>query len=156
TWGRFREDLKSVKRNYCRQGLALDSRLSRAFLEQELNANAMLYGGSKIPHAVVNDKNFRLYARRRFPDWSGDLSDDAPVFPLTTRGLFCDGTNPPLALLPSGRHAGRRDIETLDEACVRGLIGRASSYLATQVQNSGRFNYGWHPCFDRPIRAYNS
>ena len=38
--------LAQTKRNYFGQGIALDPHLRTAFLEQKLNANAMLYAGS--------------------------------------------------------------------------------------------------------------
>ena len=62
TWGALAPRLAGFKRNYFRHGLALDPRLEVAFLEQELNANAMLYAGSDVAQAQVNEKNFSTYA----------------------------------------------------------------------------------------------
>lgn len=59
------ERLRNTKRNYFRHGLALDKGLTQAYTELELNANAMLYAGSSIPHAQFNPKNFAVYAQRR-------------------------------------------------------------------------------------------
>src|SRR5690606_9438915 len=89
-WRQLRRLLSATKRNYFRFGLSLDGLYHHAFLEQELNANAMLYGGNDIAHAVVNEKNFSLYAGRRFPGLRGiDFSDNGEVFVLHTGGLFC-------------------------------------------------------------------
>ncbi|SFQ87367.1 hypothetical protein SAMN05216578_11129 [Halopseudomonas formosensis] len=155
TFRTLRGSLTAFKRNYFRYGLALDAGFRHAFLEGELNGNAMLYGGNSIDHAVLNDRNFRLYTARRFPDLEPDLGDDAPVFVLSTEGLFCENDRPPLPLYPTGRDAGRRAIPC-DAATVRSMIDQGASYLASQVDTRGRFSYGWHPCFDRPIRAYNA
>src|SRR5690625_3225502 len=141
----FKKLLTSFKRNYFRCGLALDDELQVAFLEQELNANAMLYGGTAINHAVLNEKNFRHYAGRRFPGHEFDFRDDATLAILRTEAVFCSLEEGALPLYGTGRDAGRRVIETLDEPVVRGLIERGSSFLAGQVRSSGRFLYGWHP-----------
>lgn len=152
----FTKLLASFKRNYFRCGLALDDQFRVAFLEQELNANAMLYGGASIQHAVLNEKNFRHYARKRFPGHELDFSDSASMAILRTEGVFCSPAEGALPLYGTGRDAGRRVIEALDEPVVRGLIERGSQFLASQVKSDGRFLYGWHPCFDRPIRTYNT
>ncbi|WP_185265906.1 hypothetical protein [Halopseudomonas xiamenensis] len=155
TWQTLRGSLKLFKRNYFRYGLALDAQFQRAFVEGELNGNAMLYGGIQVSHAVLNESNFRLYTGQRFPGPVPDFADDAPVYLLSTEGLFCDLDSAPVALHGIGRDAGRRVLDC-DADTVRGLIERGSHYLASQVRQDGRFHYGWHPCFDRPINAYNT
>src|SRR5699024_976459 len=62
----------------------------------------------------------------------------------------------PYLLYRRGRNAGRRVVRQLDEPKVSYLITTASQYLTQQVQPNGRFYYGWHPCFDREIRFYNT
>ncbi|MFA5496349.1 MAG: UDP-N-acetylmuramoyl-tripeptide--D-alanyl-D-alanine ligase, partial [Porticoccaceae bacterium] len=155
-WKTVRASLKAFKRNYFRNGLALDTEFEVAFLEQELNGNAMLYGGNQWPHAVLNEKNFAIYAGKRFPGLVPDFSDDAVVCIFGTRGVFCELDSAPVQLYASGNNAGRRIVDNLDADTVGGLIARGSRYLASQVQSTGRFHYGWHPCFDRPIGTYNS
>lgn len=152
----FKTSLRLVKRNYFRYGLALDSAFDVAFLEGELNGNAMLYGGSAITHAILNEKNFSRYAQTRFKGYEPDFSDSAPLWLLETSGLFCAAGGEPQQLYGSGPDAGRRVIEQLDVATVTTLIEDGSRYLATQVKSDGKFHYGWHPCFDRQINAYNT
>lgn len=156
SWKTLKAILKNTKRNYFRFGLALDHELKHVFLEQELNANAMLYGGNRIAHAVVNEKNFQRYAMQRFRGLEVDFDNDREIIQLATAGLFCAEGKAPLALHGAGRNAGRRVISHLQTDDVRGLIDSSSRYLSRQVQPSGRFHYGWHACFDRPIQAYNS
>ncbi len=155
-WKTLKEILKKTKRNYFRFALALDSQLKHIFLEQELNANAMLYGGNQVAHPVLNEKNFRRYAGLRYRSPPLDFSDDTQVIQLATTGVFCAAGASPQALHGAGRNAGRRVIEQLTPADAHGLVASSSRYLASQVQASGRFHYGWHACFDRPIRTYNS
>jgi hypothetical protein len=58
-------------------------------VEQELTANAMLYGGNTVAHAVVNESNFTSYARRKYgASTAMDFADDAGTcVPLEGEGL---------------------------------------------------------------------
>ncbi len=157
TWGELRNVLTDTKRNYFRLGISLDADLRFAFLETELNGNAMLYGGPKIEHAVVNEGNFRRYAGLRHGLTEVDFSDAAPVWVFSTQGLFIDDASDQVHHLHAGGpNAGRRTIAHFDPQRVREVIRSGSLYLASQVQPDGRFHYGWHPCFDRSIKAYNA
>lgn len=157
TWRTLRDRLHQTKRNYFRHGLALDPNLETAFLEQELNANAMLYGGNKIEHAVINEKNFEIYAKSRFErNVNIDFSEESLVFVLSTRGVFCDEAGGIRELDASGPNAGRRHIGQLSGDDAYSLISSSSSFLARQVKQDGSFIYGYHPCFDRQIEAYNT
>jgi hypothetical protein len=156
TWGELRTVLDSTKRNYFRLGLALDQGFQCAFLEQELNGNAMLYGGNQKTAAELNEKNFLIYFRNRFRGRPvPGFRDDETVFLFAGSGVFFDGKaiHP---LHPSGLDAGRRVVDRLDFDLVTSLIADGSEFLARQVGADGRFVYGYHPCFDREIGAYNT
>jgi hypothetical protein len=89
TWKELSYRLKGCKRNYFRLGLALDQNFLHSFLEQELNANAMLYQGSKIPYAELNSKNFNVYARTRYKKLDSiDFPDEMSIYLLSTQGVF--------------------------------------------------------------------
>lgn len=157
TWGTLKEELKRHKRNYYRFGLALDKNLEYSFLEQELNANATLYLGGKIAHADLNEKNFRRFAGQKYGKKVPlDFSDDVQVYRLRHQGIFCAQDEAPQRLHGVSRDAGRRVVDNLDEATITRIIETSSDYLASQVKKSGRFNYGWFPCFDRAIGTYNT
>ncbi|UUP19754.1 hypothetical protein [Nitratireductor thuwali] len=157
TWRELRERLRRTKRNYFRNGLSLDRQFKTAFLETELNANAMLYGGADVEHAVLNERNFQRYARRRHQLDTVEFVDAEQVYVFSARGTFTSDQSKDVVLLHgAGPDASRRVLDRLEPGDVRSLIRRGSDYLATQVGPEGRFIYGWHPCFDRPINAYNS
>src|SRR5690606_23884065 len=146
-----------VKRNYFRYGIAFDATFDVAFPEQELNANAMLYGGNKIEHAVLNKKNSLIYARRKYGEARGiGFEENRQIFTFTTKGSFCDEDGTVSVLDGSGTETGRRTIENLSSEDVTGLIETSSQFLARQVGPDGAFIYGYHPCFDRTINAYNT
>lgn len=157
TWKTLQQNLVNTKRNYFRYGLSLDRRFRMAFLETELNANAMLYGGPNITHAIIHQCNFLRYAKQRFGLTSLDMEDDQPVWRFSTQAAFIDKDEKKVHLIAgAGRNAGRRIIEYMETDDVLGMIERSSRFLVTQVQSSGRFIYGWHPCFNRSINAYNT
>ncbi len=157
TWKSFKEEIARTKRNYYRFGISLDSELKYAFLEQEINANAMLYLGGKFTMAELNEKNFTKYAHNRFSSKMPlDFSDEQAVFRLNNRGMFCALGEGPQLLYGVGRNAGRRIIHQLDEQTTEQIIRTSSDYLTRQVKKNGRFEYGVHPCFDRPINTYNT
>ncbi|AZE57464.1 hypothetical protein C4K03_5340 [Pseudomonas synxantha] len=161
TWGKLCERLKRHKRNYFRHGLAFDADMQLAITEQELNANAILYGGSNIAHATFNANNFAIYAKRRFNGSQAaaviaELTPETPVFTFNTTGVFCAEDGIAHALNSSGPQSGWRALGALAPDDIRACINSASSYLSTQVQDSGQFIYGYFPCFDRTIKNYNT
>jgi hypothetical protein len=156
TWAELRHVLDNTKRNYFRLGLALDKTFDCAFLEQELNANAMFYGGNQRTAAELNEKNFLLYFKTRFPGCTApDFDADGKIHLFAGSGAFCDGKTV-YPLHPTGLDTGRRVIDQLDIKLLTSLILDGSEFLARQVGPDGRFTYGYHPCFDRTIGAYNT
>jgi UDP-N-acetylmuramoyl-tripeptide--D-alanyl-D-alanine ligase len=157
TWAQLRALLGKVKRNYFRFGIALDPAFRHAFTEQELNANAMLYGGNTTTNSVLNEKNFSIYARTRYEDLPAlGFSQNEAIFLFSTKGVFCDEAVRLHPLEGTGLEAGRRTIDRLDGGVVLSLIRDSSTYLARQVDPDGSFVYGYHACFDRRIQAYNA
>ncbi|MBB3912738.1 Mur ligase family protein [Sphingomonas desiccabilis] len=157
SWTKLKASLRQTKRNYFRYGIALDAQFERAFLEQELNANAMLYGGNAIAHAVVNEGNFTIYARRKYGAATQiDFSDEQPVFLFTTQAVFADADGSCAILHDSGLERGRRQLDPLTPETIEALVRSGAGHLARQVGDDGRFVYGYHPCFDRKIDAYNA
>jgi len=152
----FEKWLKGVKRNYMRWGLVLGKQCKYAFTEQELNANAMLYQGVKVAHAKINQGNFNRYGRKKYKGFNFNFEPNQPVYKVDTAGVFLSKSEGPYMLFRRGRNAGRRIVKYLDEEYVTHLITTASQFLISQVQPNGRFYYGWHPCFDREIRFYNT
>lgn len=163
SWDELQERFKRYKRNYFRYGLAFDPALETALTEQELNGNAILYGGPTVPLASFNMNNFSVYAKRRFEDSAAQAAainaqafPQTPVYLFQTQGVFCAEDGKAYALSSSGPDVGRRTTGLLDAADVRSKIETASDFLRHQVKDSGQFVYGHFPCFDRRIQNYNT
>jgi len=149
--------LKQTKRNYFRYGISLDLNFQYAFLEAELNGNAMLYGGPSNTHAIINDANFNRYAKQSRGIDALSISDAEKLYVFSTQALFTTEEDETVHQIQSaGPNTGRRIIELLETDEIDGLIERSSQFLASQVGSDGSFIYGWHPCFDREIKAYNT
>jgi len=155
SWAELYAQLPFVKRNYFRLGLSLDPGFDHAFLETELNANAMFYMGAGQPGAGINKANFRRYARKRHGLQTVDFSSDGDVWLFSTRALFAgeDGLIHPID--GAGLNAGIREQGTFTPDTILAMVRSGSAYLARQVRDDGRFDYGCHPCFDRSINTYN-
>ncbi|MFC6335617.1 UDP-N-acetylmuramoyl-tripeptide--D-alanyl-D-alanine ligase [Pseudomonas karstica] len=161
SWENLNERLKHHKRNYFRRGIAFDSSLHIALTEQELNANAILYGGGNIAHATFNAGNFSVYAKRRFTEPAAlnviaMLQPDTTVYLFDTAGVFCAEDGVAHKLNSNTAEVGWRTLPALEPDDVSARICSAAAYLGTQVQDSGQFVYGYFPCFDRPIKNYNT
>lgn len=153
---RLKQDWKQVKRNYFRRGLAFDSDFRVAFTEQELNANACLYGGNEVPHVHLNEKNFQHYSNGRFgAELKLPFQDESAVWVFETAGLFLSEAGMH-AIDTSPRNEGRRILQDLNPDTTRAVIDSASKFLASQVRNSGQFVYGHFPVFGQEIPTYNT
>lgn len=153
---RLKQDWKQVKRNYLRCGLAFDSDFRVAFTEQELNANACLYGGNEVPHVQLNEKNFQHYSNSRFgPELKLPFQDESDVWVFETAGLFLSEAGLH-AIDTSPRNEGRRILQDLNADSTRAVIDSASKFLASQVRSSGQFVYGHFPVFGHEIPTYNT
>ena len=153
-WDALKEKFSKTKRNYFRFGLSFDSDFTHAILEQEINANALLYQGTEGV-ATPNAANLAHYSRYRYGvklDWP--QSDEHVLWRFTTQGVFCEGDNC-YSLTPQGRHSGYRQLLRWQQSLAP-MIHSATDYLARQVKKSGRYYYGWFPCFDRAIPTYNT
>lgn len=154
-WDALQEKLGKTKRNYFRFGVSFTPDFQRPILEQEINANALLYHG-KEGVATPNTPNLLHFSRWRFgselrwPDNPEQL-----IWRFTTRSVFSDGEQV-YPIESSGRNSGYRQLLNWQEEALDPMIASATDYLARQVQASGRYDYGWFPCFDRAIPTYNA
>jgi hypothetical protein len=160
TWAELNEILAATKRNYFRRGISLDPEFKYPFLEQELNANAMLYPGPGGQGAQLNPKNFSAYARQRFkPAPELKISPHGQVYTFTTGALFVSADKAPLVLncgnSAAGYNSGRRKVD-LNQENLSSIIDTSARYLAAQVKPNGYYVYGMHPCFNREINTYNT
>ncbi|MGN6447477.1 MAG: CapA family protein, partial [Brucella intermedia] len=153
----LRFQVESTKRNYFRYGIALDRQFRQALLETEINANALLYGGGDSVNGIINIGNFNRYLKIRHGVEALNVKDTDTVYRFTTRGIFLTANESVIEkIVGTELDTGRRIRNPMTVSDIDYLIENSSIYLASQVKGDGRFVYGWHPCFDREIHAYNA
>lgn len=169
TWKDIKQRLETTKRNFFRLGLSLDRNFERAFLEQELSANSMLYPAidKDESRATLNEKNFKDYVKKKYPKNSElAFSDEMEMVLFSTSAVYVDVNGAPVFIVPpeleknwthsSHLNTGHRLIETVTPELLYRTFDNATNFLAQQVQPDGRFIYGLYPCFDRPVPSYNT
>ena len=153
-WDNLQSKLHKTKRNYFRFGLSFTPTFEFAILEQEIAANALLYMGTEGV-ATPNSKNLANYSQQRFGcelQWPDN--PEQKIWRFKTCSVFSDG-NQTRPLESQGRHSGYRQLPHWQDE-LEPMIHSASDYLARQIKKSGRYHYGWFPCFDRVIPTYNT
>ena len=155
TWAALQDLLSRTKRNYFRFGLSFTADFSTAILEQELAAHALLYD-NKSAVAIPNAVNLQHYSAQRFGTvlkWP--TASQTSIWRFKTRAVFTDG-NDVHPIEHEGRNRGYRVVQSWDSNYVHDIIAASTAYLARQVRDTGQYDYGWFPCFDRAIPTYNA
>ncbi|MBR4904450.1 MAG: hypothetical protein IKZ53_07240 [Selenomonadaceae bacterium] len=156
TWEEFLNLIGKTRRNYFRQGIALDSEFKLAFTECELNGNAMLYKESSAKCFFRQDLSNK-YCKIRFGCDFPNMEPTSPVVIFTTAGaFFSEDEKTPLPIISKGLAAGHREISHTDSDVMLKLARSGARYLASQVQKNGKFIYGHWPCFDKNVPKYNT
>ncbi len=151
----FKEEWLSAKLHYYRKGVSFDPAFKLAFLEQEMNANAFIVEDKKQKKKRIHWRNVHHYIKQNSGHqlWI-DERMIRQVIVFQTESFFFDGrTFVDLSTAPyfnGQRKRERYNIGTLYE-----MIDNASQYLAEQVEDSGAYQYGVFPYFQRAIGHYN-
>ncbi|ALS28297.1 six-hairpin glycosidase-like family protein [Paenibacillus sp. 32O-W] len=150
----FIEYSTKTRRNYLRQGIAFDANFNLAFLEQEINANVLINKGENGSQDTLHLNNINHYMKTyralKYPLTFDRLKE---VYLFTTISYFYDTECH--ELLSGPLQNGRRRIDRIDKELIYGLIDQSSDYLKKQVEPTGKFVYGYFPCFHKPIQWYN-
>ncbi len=150
----FHELINRTRKNYMRQGIALDPYFKHAFLEQEVNANGFITRPNQKSDEQLNLSNINFYLKTyrssRYPI-NNDHMRNLCLF--TVKGYFYDRHCFELHS-DEARH-GRRKLDERSKQFMHGLIDKASAYLAEQTNANGKMNYGFFPSFHKPIPFYN-
>src|SRR5690625_7943018 len=96
-----------------RWGMVIGGQCQYAFTEQELNANAMLYQGTRVPNAQINKRNFRVYGQRKYADFEFDFAPEQSVHLVDTAGVFISAEKGPYLLYRRGGNEGTEEFLSL-------------------------------------------
>lgn len=159
------ERLQAIKRNnYYEFGLRVEGRKRRLFLKEELMGNALLKPDNKhrvgynLPNLSWNDQNVRGYVNRKYKVIEPSIRyfEQADFYQFKTVGFFFyENSLMDLNELGNGNELRKIDEDqwgkTIDEVIVQG-----KSYLENQLKETGKFYYGYFPCYQQLFTGYNS
>ncbi|GEP81303.1 poly (glycerol-phosphate) alpha-glucosyltransferase [Staphylococcus kloosii] len=151
------KELINTRRNYVTFGFALDERWSLSFLPEEINANAFVrpsksdknnreIAENNITHFLKHYKNLNI--NFSLNDYFGKK-----VTTFLTQGYFI-AHNELYDLYGTGYMKGIRRVNNLTNELDK-LIETSTNYLKNEIQENGKFVYGYFPHFDRKINYYN-
>ena len=150
----FIELMTRTKKNYFRCGLSFDKYFKQAFLEQEINGNAMIQIDNKNRRGYLKEENIQSYIQQHRPGMKPiDFSKLSKVYIFTTKSYFYDGKNF-YSLKNEPLDNGRRDIALTDDELTY-LVQSGQNYLTGLSKENGKFIYGYFSCFDKEIDFYN-
>src|SRR5690625_4123787 len=156
----FREleqQIAKTRRNYFRYGISFDSEWKLAFLEQEIQGNAMIREINKQP-LQLNEKNINHYLNYQyqspFPFMRAHYQHKT-VYRFTTKSIFIDKDEDILHSLYNGELTnGIRKVPDIHLE-TENLISKATNFLVDQVKDNGKFVYGYFSTFGKKIHTYN-
>lgn len=149
--------IKRTRRNYFRQGIAFDPNFDLAFLEQEINGNALIRKDKQDINAL-HENNIKHYLKIKGSNrafFSKQAYMQKELYLFTTKGYFKEKANEQLYSLYDGALTnGLRKIDDT-KAEVEKLIIQSTEFLTNQVSDSGKFIYGYFSAFGKYIANYN-
>ncbi|SFB10142.1 hypothetical protein SAMN04488072_1072 [Lentibacillus halodurans] len=146
--------MTKTKKNYLRFGISFDKDFNYAFLEQEINGNAMIQFDKDKKRGYLKEENIQNYIKRHRPDMKQiDFRKVTNVQLFSTKGYFYDGDQC-YKLKEGTLDNGRRDTP-LEAEEIRYMVTSGQTYLNALNQYSGKFNYGYFSCFDKEIKLYD-
>jgi hypothetical protein len=137
--------------HFFRKGIAFDPNFETAFLEAEINGNALISykDGGQFNLASINS----YLKNSKGAEKLGSIPQDAILF--TCRGYIYDGGECFSLYCEQDLNYGRRTIDTVDAAYINTLIANASRFLVNNLDSDGKFVYGYYPRFDKELPSYN-
>lgn len=149
------QKIAKTKRNYFREGIAFDSEFRLAFLEQELNGYALIRLQADEQYRL-DEGNMNNYIRYKYGDKFPFLKaqySGKPVYTFKTKSFFNEGEET-YELYNGERTNGIRKTTNIKDE-LHTLIEQSTQFLMGEIHDDGKFDYGYFPCFARPIPTYN-
>lgn len=157
TFEKLEQMIAETRRNYFRYGISFDDEFRLAFLEQEINGNAMMRATNNKT-IQLDEKNLNHYLKTYYNNRSVFLKNkyyNRDVYLFKTKGFFIDDEHSNMIELQDGKLTnGIRKTNDLKEE-VHSLIEKSTNFLSRQVDDSGKFTYGYFSAFAKKIGTYN-
>jgi len=143
--------------NHYRKGIGFDEHCSVAFLEQEIYGKAIIRGLSYDKPNFFDETNLNYAIKQKYnatkPQIKLQELQDIWTFD-TYAGFYENGQFINLASRYDVN--GIRGISNNKKQHFKLLIEQNSAFLHSQIQENGKFIYGYFSAYDRDIRNYNT
>lgn len=147
--------IANTRRNYFRYGISFDPSFILAFLEQEINGNALIRQQTDET-LRLDERNINYYLRQKeatMPTFFRHHYANKNVYIFKTKSLFVEDDQ--LHYLYNGPLTnGIRKVSNIKDE-VKSLITKATYYLMNSVKDTGQFEYGYFSAFAKKINTYN-
>ncbi|WP_224970401.1 glycoside hydrolase family protein [Acinetobacter oleivorans] len=143
--------------NHYRKGIGFDEHCSVAFLEQEIYGKAIIRGLSYDKPNFFDETNLNYAIKQKYntPKPQIKLQELQVIWTFDTYAAFYE--NEEFINLASGYDVnGIRGISSNKKQHFQHLIEQNSEFLHDQIQENGKFIYGYFSAYDRDIRNYNT
>lgn len=148
---------KTIKKSYnefYRKGIAFDKYFKTAVLEAEINGNKFI---DYKETDQINIDTLNAYLRKLGKSTIEKIPSELITF--TCVGFLCDENNEVYKLNGYGDNEGldygRRSYE-VDKNTLKDVMLSSSYWLADEVEENGKFIYGYYPTYDKKFTAYNN
>lgn len=143
--------------NHYRKGIGFDEHCSVAFLEQEIYGKAIIRGLSYDKPNFFDETNLNYAIKQKYNAKKPQikLQELQEIWTFDTYGAFYE--NGQFINLASRYDVnGIRGISNNKKQHFQQLIEQNSAFLHDQIQENGKFIYGYFSAYDRDIRNYNT
>jgi hypothetical protein len=143
--------------NHYRKGIGFDEQCSVAFLEQEIYGKAIIRGLSYDKPNFFDETNLNYAIKQKYNATKPQikLQELQEIWTFDTYAGFYE--NGQFINLASRYDVnGIRGISNNKKQHFQQLIEQNSAFLHDQIQENGKFIYGYFPAYDRDIRNYNT
>ncbi|MCU4347264.1 poly alpha-glucosyltransferase [Acinetobacter lactucae] len=143
--------------NHYRRGIGFDEQCSVAFLEQEIYGKAIIRGLSYDKPNFFDETNLNYAIKQKYNATKPQikLQELQDIWTFDTYAAFYE--NEQFINLASRYDAnGIRAISSNKKQHFQMLIEKNAAFLHSQIQENGKFIYGYFSAYDRDIRNYNT
>lgn len=143
--------------NHYRKGIGFDEHCSVAFLEQEIYGKAIIRGLSYDKPNFLDETNLNYAVKQKYNATKPQikLQELQDIWTFDTYAAFYE--NDQFINLASRYDVnGIRGISNNRKQHFQQLIEQNSAFLHDQIQENGKFIYGYFSAYDRDIRNYNT
>ena len=158
SWQDVKKNLNTqLHNNHFRKGVSFDSKFDICFLEQELYGKALIRGIVYNEPTFWDQDNVNRAIRSKYPTITKTFELDKLEYIWvfdTVSALYENETI--LTLQTLGPVNGVRELTSGLKDHVRCMVEKNAAFLHGEIQDDGKFIYGYFPAYNREIKSYNT